>query len=132
MDQQKSDTNDKPEKEDRNTKRNSISSAIGFGCILLILGVLVILADQRILDWDELWMYLLLGIGVVLLGESIFQLIKGGTWGIKMRTIVPGLILTGISIVYIAGSDHWWPVVIIVVGIAVILGAIIRNSQKKQ
>lgn len=132
MDNQKSEKNDKSEKGERRDKRDSISSAIGFGCILLILGVLLILANQGILSWDDWWKYLLLGIGIVFLGESVFQFIKGGTWGIRMGTVVPGLILTGISAMFLTGSDNWWPVIIIVVGVVVIGGAILRNVQKKQ
>jgi uncharacterized membrane protein HdeD (DUF308 family) len=45
--------------------------------------------------------------------------------------LITGIILIGVGIAFLLGNVVWWPIVIIVVGVAVIIGGLLRRGQNK-
>jgi uncharacterized membrane protein YhhN len=105
-------------------------SGIGGGVFLLLLGVLLFLATQDILSWDKWWQFLVLGVGIILLADSLLYR-RGDVREFRIGRLITAIILIGVGIAFLVGNASWWPLVIILVGVAVIIGGLLRRGQNK-
>jgi hypothetical protein len=133
MAQQKPEPSDQPEGTYRHERRHHhdpVSALLG-GVFLILLGVLLFLASQGILAWDKWWQFLIIGIGVILLIDSLIRYGKDSSRGFRIGRLIAAIVLIGVGVAFLLGNVTWWPLVIIVVGVAVIIGALIRPRQNK-
>jgi asparagine N-glycosylation enzyme membrane subunit Stt3 len=133
MAQQKPEQSDQPEGNYRQSRRHHhdhIPAILG-GVFLILLGVLLFLASQGILAWDKWWQYLIIGIGIILLIDSLIRYQKESSAGFRIGRLIAAIILIGIGVAFLLGNITWWPLVIIVVGVAIIIGALMRPRQNK-
>ena len=105
-------------------------SGISGGVFLILLGVLLFLATQGTLSWDKWWQFLVIGIGVILLADSLLYR-RGNAGEFRSGRLIAGIILIGVGIAFLLGSVAWWPLIIIVVGVAVIIGGLLKRGQNK-
>jgi hypothetical protein len=105
-------------------------SGIGGGVFLILLGVLLFLATQGILAWDKWWQFLIIGVGIILLADGLLYR-RGDVREFRTGRLIAGIILIGVGIAFLLGNIAWWPLVIILVGVAVIIGGLLRRGQNK-
>ena len=105
-------------------------SGIGAGLLLVLLGVLLFLATRDILSWDKWWQYLIIGVGIILLADSLLYRRRDAS-EFRIGRLIAGIILTGIGIAFLLGSAAWWPLIIIVVGVAVTIGGLLRRGRSR-
>jgi len=91
-----------------------------------VLGVSLLLANQHVIGWDIWWQYFLVGLGSVFLIDAAIQYFRDRRPFFQGK-VIAGIILIGIGVVFLAGVDVLWPVIIIVVGLAVLLGGLLRR-----
>jgi len=102
------------------------SSGILGGLILLVLGISFLLANQQVIGWDIWWQYFLVGLGTVFLIDAAIQYFRDHRPFFHGK-VIAGIILIGIGVVFLAGVTVLWPVIIIVVGLAILLGGLLRR-----
>lgn len=92
-------------------KRHSVS----WGLLLICLGVSFFLSMQGFGAW---WQYFIIGLGGILLIEAR----RHGT-----GSIIAGVILIGVGVAFLTGIGNWWPLILIVVGVAILLNSWLRR-----
>ncbi len=100
---------------------------IFFGLVLILIGVLFFLQNQGLIGADRWWQYFLVGLGIIFLIDAAFRYRQGPDEGAARGRVIVGVILMGIGIVFLAGASAWWPLILIVVGVAVIAGGLWRR-----
>lgn len=114
----------------RKHQKDLISSISG-GLIVILLGVLFLLVTMDYLGWSNWWTYFLVGIGVILIIEAIVRsALPQYRYGVLGR-LIGGIVLIAVGAGSIYGLGNWWPLILIGVGIAVIIGALfgVRRSE---
>ena len=101
-------------------RRDPIAGVV-FALILLLLGVLLTLAVQERIPWDEWWKYFLIGIGVIFLIEVLVRYTKPAYRRPVFGKFIAGLILICIGVAFIGGFGNWWPLIIVAVAVAILL-----------
>jgi len=101
-------------------RRDPISGVV-FGLILLVLGVLLTLAVQDLVSWDDWWKYFIIGIGVIFLIEVLVRYTKPAYRRPMFGRFIAGLILICVGVAFIGGFGNWWPLIIVAVAVAILL-----------
>jgi len=101
-------------------RRDPISGVV-FALILLILGVLLTLAVQGVILWDDWWKYFIIGIGVVFIIEVLIRYAKPAYRRPMFGRFIAGLILICVGIAFIGGFGNWWPLIIVAIAVAILL-----------
>jgi hypothetical protein len=89
------------------------------------------LATQGILSWDNWWQFLIIGLGIIFLIDSVIRYRKEGSSGFRLGRLIAGIVLIGVGVAFLLGQVSWWPLIIIVVGVAIIVGGVVRSRQNK-
>jgi ABC-type nickel/cobalt efflux system permease component RcnA len=106
-------------------------SALTLGLIVILAGVLLFLAYQEIIEWEGWWAYFLLGIGCVIIITALARYASPPHRRPIFGKVCLGLILICIGSVNIYGLEEWWPLIIIVVGILIIIYGMTRARKPK-
>lgn len=114
----------------RRHHRDRTSAVLG-GVIIILVGVLLFLASWGILSWDTWWQYLILGIGIILLIDSVIRYPQQGSAGFRFGRLIAAIVLIGVGAAFLLGSVAWWPLIIVVVGVVVVVVALLRPRQNK-
>jgi hypothetical protein len=132
MENQKPAPSIRAEENYRPSSRRHLSgiSGIGAGLLLVLLGILLVLAAQDILSWDKWWQFFIIGVGIILLADSLLYR-RRDVNEFRIGRLVTGIILIGVGIAFLLGNVAWWPVIIIVVGVAVITGSLLRKGRER-
>ncbi len=96
------------------------------GLVLILLGVLLLFQTQGWFTWDDWWKYLLLGLGVIFIIDAMVRLAQpapGPRWGGRL---VVGLTLLLVGLISAAGFGQWWPLILVIVGVAVIVRRVVK------
>lgn len=110
--------------------RQDLLSGILGGLIVMLLGVLFLLVNMGYLYWSNWWAYFLVGIGVILIIESIIRATFPQYSRPYIAKLIGGIILIFLGVGSIYGIGHWWPLILIGVGIAIIIGALWRRKSQ--
>ena len=108
-------------------------SAVVWATILIWAGVVLLAANLNVLDrFDWLgdlgaWSIVLGGVGLILLAEVLIRLLIPAFSGPIIGTLILGLILVGVSLGSLITWELIWPVILIVVGVVVLFGNILRR-----
>lgn len=130
--EQKPSQNNTPEQDykDKRSHRHGFS-AVFAGLLLILLGVLLFLASQGIVSWDKWWQLFLIGLGVILLIDVFLRYSQDKARGFPMGRIIAAIVLIVIGVVFIISAVNWWPLVLVVVGVAILIGGLVRRSEGK-
>lgn len=101
-------------------------SGIFVGLILIWIGVLWFLRAEKILVSGEWWQWFLIGLGGIFILDRLIRYASPVHRRPMFGRILLGLILIAIGVSFIFGVGTWWPLIVVVVGIAVIVYAIQR------
>jgi hypothetical protein len=108
-------------------------SAIVWAIILIWAGLVLLAANLNLLDrFGRLgdlgsWSIVLGGVGLILLAEVLIRLLIPQFSGPVVGTLILGFILIGVSLGSLITWDLIWPTILIVLGIVVLLGNILRR-----
>ncbi len=113
------------EKEEK-WRRDPISG-LGFGLILVLLGVVFFLSAQGWISWGDWWKYFIIGLGVIFLMEVLVRYTKPAYRRPVFGKLIAGLILICVGAAFIGGVGNWWPLILIIVGLAILLRVWLRR-----
>ena len=98
------------------------------GLILILLGVLFLLTETGKIGWVDWWAYFLVGLGGIFLLEAFVRAFSPeGRKGAGGK-VIAGLILIAIGGAHLIGLEHWWPLILIAVGVGVLVSGLIRRK----
>ena len=108
--------------------RDPLGSIVG-GLIVIWLGVCFLLITNGTWEWDDLWRYFLGGMGVIFLLEvgvrSVLPEYRRPIFG----KLVIAVVLMAIGFGGIVGLETWWPLILVIVGAAIIIGVLTRSKK---
>jgi hypothetical protein len=131
--EQKPEQSGQPEENYRHGRRhyhNGISG-IGGGVFLILLGTLLFLASQGILAWDKWWQFLIIGVGIILLVDSLIRYRRQSALEFRVGRLIAAIVLIGVGVAFLLGNVVWWPLVIILIGVAIIVGGLLRRGRNR-
>lgn len=97
------------------------------GLILVLLGVLLFLNIRGVLEDDTWWRYFLIGLGGIFLLDGGLQYLHPATRHHGGGKFIPGIILVLVGTAFVVGFEEWWPLVLVGVGVAILLGMLFRR-----
>ena len=99
-----------------------------WGLLLILIGILVYANNEGWLHGDW-WQYFLIGLGGIFIIESAVRYFsRRHPWG-DFGRLIAGVILLFIGLAFLYGVGQWWPLVLIVVGVVVLLGSFLRRGR---
>lgn len=108
-------------KERREARHGFPFHGLFLGLVLVLLGVLFLLSQAGWVTGDAWWQSLLIGLGVIsILNGMAYYHNPAYRWGSYGKFIV-GIVMIIIGTLFILGSSQWWPVALIVAGIAFLI-----------
>ena len=133
MAQQKPEQSNQQEEDYRHGRRHHHGgiSGIGAGVFLLLLGILLFLTNRGILSWDKWWQFLIIGIGIILLVDTLVRYQKDSAREIRIGGLIVAIVLIGVGVAFLVGNTAWWPLVIILLGVAIIVSGLLRRGRGK-
>ena len=88
------------------------------GLTLVLLGVLFLLNQTGAITGDTWWQSLLIGLGGISIVDGLVRYFTPGfKWGIYGK-FIGGIVMILIGIFFMAGISEWWPIILIVAGVA--------------
>jgi hypothetical protein len=99
-----------------------------WGLLLIMVGVLVFINQQSGIGWDELWKYLLIGLGSIFIIDGLAHYYNPSYRHSSYGRFIPGVILLFIGIAFLYNFSQWWPIVLIGVGVVILLSLFFRRS----
>ena len=133
MAQQKPEQSSQQEEDYRHGRRHHHGgiSGIGTGVFLLLLGILLFLTNRGILSWDKWWQFLIIGIGIILLVDTLVQYQKDSAREIRIGGLIGAIIVIAVGVAFLVSNVAWWPLVIILLGVAIIVSGLLRRGRRK-
>jgi PAS domain S-box-containing protein len=91
-----------------------------WGLILILWAVLIFLLEQKWITADNLWKGFITGLGAIFIIQSITYYFTTSYRSHVIGRLIPGTILLFIGLGFLFGLNTWWPVALVVAGVAVI------------
>jgi peptidoglycan/LPS O-acetylase OafA/YrhL len=98
-----------------------------FGLLLVLLGVIFFLAAQDLMAWGDWWKYLIAGLGGIFVIEALVRYARPAPRRPRFGRLIFGIILIGVGLAFIVGWGSWWPLILIIVGLAILLNTWLRR-----
>ncbi len=93
-------------------------SGIGWGLVLILIGVLVFADNKEWLQGGEGWLYFAIGVGAIfIIGFLVRFLANGRNIGSAFGGLVAGVCLVYVGAAFLFGFGDWWPLVFVPIGI---------------
>jgi len=102
-------------------------SGLFFGLILILLGVVFFLSAQGWISWGDWWKYFIIGLGFIFLIEVLVRYTKPAYRRPIFGKLIAGIILICVGAAFIGGIGNWWPLILIIVGLAILLNVWLRR-----
>lgn len=103
-------------------------SGLFFGLILILLGVVFLLSTQGWISRHDWWKYFIIGLGVIFLIEVLVRHTRAAYRRPVFGRLFAGLILICVGLAAIGGFGNWWPLILIVVGLAILFNFWFRKK----
>lgn len=116
----------KPEK----TERDPLGAFVG-ASILILLGILLFLSQIEafsitLSNWG--W-YFLFGLGCILIVYAVLRAVVTTYKTPAAGPLIGGVILCLIGLAGIISIESWWPIILVAVGIAIVVGGLLAVSR---
>jgi|YelNatPaOPRAMG01_1025707.scaffolds.fasta_scaffold11595_7 hypothetical protein len=102
---------------------------ISVGLFLVWTGVLWFLRAESILTMGEWWQWFLVGVGIILILERLIRYLLPVYRRPVLGRIFLGMTLIAIGTSFMLGVNAWWPLVVAILGVAIIVYAIHRSRR---
>jgi hypothetical protein len=114
-------------REQRRHRRGGIPGLFA-GLLLVWLGITLYLATSGIWSWDTWWQPFIIGLGVIFLIDAAVRYVQNKNVPFVWGRVVTGLILIAVGVIFLLGNlTNLWPVVLVVIGLLILLGAFWRR-----
>jgi hypothetical protein len=112
------------------TKPNSRKPAPGVmgGLVLILIGSIFLLAQMDRISWAHLWAYFLVGLGAILIVTGFLGIGRHGRGPTRGR-FIGGVVLIVIGAANIIGLNVWWPYLLIVIGLVLVISALFQHRS---
>jgi hypothetical protein len=121
-------TEEKPEDKDmRERWRRRSIPGLFFGLLLVLLGVTLFLTAQDWIAWGDWWKYFITGLGGIFVIEALVRYARPAHRRPRFGRLIFGIILICVGLAFIVGWGNWWPLILIVVGLAILLNSWLRR-----
>ncbi len=97
------------------------------GLVLVLLGVLLFLTTRGTLDWGTWWQYFLIGLGGIFFLDGALHYLHPATRYRGAGKFIPGIILVLVGAAFLIGFSEWWPLILVGIGMAILLGMLFRK-----
>jgi hypothetical protein len=111
--------------------RRSPVSGLLPGLVLVLLGVLFLLDNAGKLPGEDWWQYFLVGLGLIFIILAWVQYVNPRRGRPQLWRILAGLGLIATGLVFLFGYREWWPVVLIIVGVLLMLVFVFRRDNRQ-
>jgi hypothetical protein len=97
--------------------------------VLIWLGTSFLLASLGIWEWVNVWGYFLGGLGVIILLETLVRAVIPAYRRPILGRLIGAIVLISLGFGGILGLGTWWPLVVIIIGLSMLLGAVTRGRS---
>jgi hypothetical protein len=101
------------------------------GLILLLIGALFLFRQNGWLPGDNLWEYLIIGIGAILIISGLVRYSNPQYRHYGYGRFIAGPLLILAGVFSLVGWSQWWPVLLIAGGAALLIRVFIRREQNE-
>jgi hypothetical protein len=106
-------------------------SGIGWGLVLILIGVLVFADNKGWLQGGTGWLYFVIGLGGIFIIGFLarYGFSQSNRWN-SFGGLVVGMCLVYIGAAFLYGFGDWWPLVLIPVGVGILVKALWQNKPE--
>jgi hypothetical protein len=115
--------------EEKKKRRDDPVSGITGGLIIILLGVVFLLTTLDYISWGEWWAYFLLGLGLILIVDGLVRVSSRPYHRHVTGKFIGGAVLIIIGASHIFGMASWWPLVLIVVGVVIVVSSLLKGNR---
>jgi len=114
------------------TRRSSfVSYTVFIGLEIILLGVILFLWAQDVLSEKETLAYFLLGLGGIFFFDTMARYARLGPRTFMWCRITISLIVLSAGGAVLGGIGTWWPLIIILVGVGLLLNSLLNVMRNK-
>ena len=110
-------------------KKDDPVSGITGGLIIILLGVVFLLTTLDYISWGDWWAYFLLGLGVILILDGVIRISSPSFYQPSTGKFIGGSILVVIGAAHVFGWFTWWPLILIVVGLILVVTSLRKATR---
>lgn len=107
-------------------------SGIFFGLTVIGVGIILLLAVQNYIDWEDWWAYMLIIIGCVFIIEALVRYAMPAYRRPIFGRLLIGLVLMAIGASSVYGFGRWWPLIVVFIGVVILLYGLSRMMRPKE
>jgi hypothetical protein len=107
--------------------RNNPLRGLFWGLLLITLGILFFGRNQGWFTEGNWWQYLLIGIGACFILDELINLTVAQPTHEIAGKFIPGVVLVCIGLAFIYGFEVWWPLILIIAGVVILLSLLFRR-----
>jgi hypothetical protein len=101
------------------------------GLTLILLGALFLFNQAGWVTGDSWWKYLLIGLGGISIINGLLNYFSQRYRWFSFGKFLAGFILITLGVIFLLGAGQWWPLVIVVVGLALIFRSFWRWQYRR-
>jgi hypothetical protein len=98
-----------------------------WGLLLILVGILFFINQQQETGWDDLWKYLVIGLGGIFIVDGLTRSFSNGYHFDGLGRFIPGIVLLFVGLAFLFNLSVWWPVVLIGVGVLILISILLRR-----
>jgi len=91
-----------------------------WGLMFILWAVIIYLYSQHHITVGDIWEVFITGLGGIFIIEAISYLFSASYRTHTIGRLVPGIILSFVGLGFLLGFSNWWPIALIVAGVAII------------
>ncbi len=111
----------------REARRRDPFRGLFWGLLLILIGLLFLANQQGWIAGDTWWQYLLIGLGAIFIINGLVHYWNPSNRRFGYGQFIPGIVLLLVGLAFIFNFGQWWPIVLIGVGVAILLGFALRR-----
>jgi len=116
------------EKKDAHYSERKPAPGVMGGLVLILIGSIFLLAQTDRISWGHLWAYFLVGLGAILIVTGLLGIGRHGRVVTRGR-FIGGVVLIVIGAANIIGLNVWWPYLLIVIGLVLVISALFTHRS---
>ena len=117
--------------ENREWSLEKVWSAIGWGLIFILAGILIFADNKGWTPGGVGWLYFAIGLGGIFIIGFLARYLanRSHPWS-GFGGLMVGIALVYIGVAFLYGFGDWWPLVLIPIGVAFLVKGIWRHSSQ--
>jgi len=108
------------EEQRRKKEQGSPIPNLFWGLIFILSAIVIYLYSQDYVAADDIWKVFLTGLGGIFIVEGITYLFSSSYRSHAIGRMIPGIILSFVGLGFLLGFSNWWPIALIIAGVAII------------